>query len=313
MANRIALIGVGRVGSQILTDIQYTGLFQEIYLIDSDEKQAEGEVLDHLHFQSLNGSHQTRIYNGTYEDLKKVDAIVISASVPSDASMKDRAKLASLNADLVNDIMNKITAVTTEPIIIMISNPIDSMLYLAQTQTNYPLHKIFGTGTMLESSRFRVLIASHYNVDPKNVEAFVIGEHGKTTVPVWSRVRIFGMPLGEFEALTDATPISKQEIRDSIDEVAFNVMANKGWTNSAISRVAVDLLEAIMYNENRILPVTSVHQSIYDYQNVAFSLPTFVNRDGYHHPLEIQLDSDEKAALDKSVQYIKETIESTQK
>lgn len=308
MINKVALIGLGRVGSQILTDIQYAGLFQEIILIDTDRDRIEGEALDHEHFQGLSGTHHTRIKVGTYEMLADVDLIIISASIPSNADMADRTKLTAYNTKIIQEIMAQITAVTTSPHIMMISNPVDTMTYIAEVQFNYPHHKIMGTGTMLESTRFRTLIANHYQVDPKNVEAFVIGEHGKTTVPVWSRVRIAGMSLEEYEQLNGVTPISKQGIRDQIDKVSFDVMRKKGWTNSAISRVAVDLAEAIFYDENRILPISTVHQNVYDYTNVAFSLPTRVNRDGHHEIFPIQLDAEEKTALDQSVDYIQQAI-----
>ncbi|ARJ50535.1 lactate/malate family dehydrogenase [Staphylococcus lutrae] len=309
MSNKLALIGLGHVGSQILTDIQYTGRFQDILLIDTDLNRAEGEALDHTHFQGLGGSHRTRIKVGTYDMLSDVDLIIISASIPSDATMGDRTKLTTGNAKIIQDIMSQITAVTTSPHIMMISNPVDTMTYLAETHHAYPHQKLIGTGTMLESSRFRTLIADHYQVDPKSVEAFVIGEHGKTTVPVWSRVRIAGMSLEEYEAFSGLPSISKQHIRDQIDQVSFDVMHKKGWTNSAISRVAVDLAEAIFYDENRILPVTTVHKQVYDYQNVAFSLPTRVNREGHHEIFALALDEEEKVALDHSVAYIKEAIE----
>ncbi|QHW36400.1 lactate dehydrogenase [Staphylococcus ursi] len=308
MVNKVALIGLGRVGSQILTDIQYAGLFQEIVLIDTDLDRVEGEALDHMHFQGLSGTHHTRIKVGTYDMLADVDLIIISASIPSNADMADRTKLTAHNTKIIQEIMSQITTVTTSPHIMMISNPVDTMTYIAETQFNYPHHKIMGTGTMLESTRFRTLIADHYHVDPKSVEAFVIGEHGKTTVPVWSRVRIAGMPLEEYEQLSVVTPISKQGIRDQIDKVSFDVMRKKGWTNSAISRVAVDLAEAIFYDENRILPISTVHQNVYDYTNVAFSLPTRVNLEGHHEVFPIQLDKEEKSALDHSVAYIQQAI-----
>ncbi len=310
MTHKVALIGLGHVGSQVLTDIQYTGLFQEIILIDTNLNRAEGEAMDHRHFQSYSGTHHTKIKAGNYTDLDDVDMIIISASVPSTADMADRTTLTSGNATIIQEIMSNITAVTTSPHIIMISNPVDTMTYLAEIQHDYPHEKIMGTGTLLESSRFRTLIADHYDVDPKSVEAFVIGEHGKTTMPVWSRVRIAGMPLDEYEQLSHTQAISKQKIRDEIDKVSFDVMRNKCWTNSAISRATIDLLEAILYDENRILPISTVHQHVYDYQDVAFSLPTLVNKEGHQTVFPIALDVEEKQALDHAVQYIQSAIAS---
>ncbi|NQD98896.1 lactate/malate family dehydrogenase, partial [Staphylococcus xylosus] len=198
--SKLGIVGLGRVGSQVLTDVQYLNLFSEIVLIDDKDEIASGEALDHNHSQGLFNTAHINIKAGGYQDLTDADFIVIAASVPTDKNDGDRTLLAQGNHDIIKNVMSQVAEVTQEAIIILISNPVDSIVYFAN-QVNYPSNKIIGTGTSLETSRFKTIIAHHYQIDPKNVEAFVIGEHGQHAIPVWSKVRIHGMSLTEYEEL----------------------------------------------------------------------------------------------------------------
>ena len=301
---KLGIIGIGKVGSQILTDVQYTHLFSSIVVIDSNETLAYGEVLDHHHAQGLKTTHHIDIIQGTYDDLKDADVVVVTASVPMDSEISDRTALTKGNISLIEDIMNHINAVTQQPLVILISNPVDAMTYIATQANDYPNEKIIGTGTLLESARFRTLIADHYDIDPKSVEAFVIGEHGKNAVPVWSKVTIAGMSLTEFETLSHQPPIQKEAITQKVDKVAFDVLKNKGWTNVAISKTTVDLIKCLLLNEKSILPVTSLNQE----KALAISLPTLTSQDGVVHVFDIELDANERAHFEQAQSYIKETI-----
>lgn len=305
---KLGIIGVGRVGSQVLTDAQYLGCFSQIVVVDSDTSQAEGEVLDHLHIQGLKRSHHVDIQTGGYEDLKDADIVIISASAPSTPDMKDRTLLTKANSTIVHEVFSKLSAVTTEPIVILISNPVDAMTYLGH-QAGYPADKVIGTGTILESSRFRTLIADHYDVDPKDVEAFVLGEHGSHCVPVWSRVRIHGVELPEFEQLTGAEPINQAAVSHSIDEVAFDVFIKKGWTNAAISRAAVQLAHAVVLNEHTIEPVSGLVNHEYGLSDGALSLLTLIDRQGIKQRLPIALSDTEVQQLEAAHQFIQQAIE----
>ncbi|WP_440858190.1 lactate/malate family dehydrogenase [Staphylococcus shinii] len=309
--SKLGIIGLGRVGSQVLTDVQYLNLFSEIILIDDKEEIASGEALDHNHSQGLFNTAHIKVKAGGYQDLADADFIVIAASVPTDTNDGDRTLLAQGNHDIIKKVTKQIAKVTQDAIIILVSNPVDSMTYFAN-QIDYPSNKIIGTGTALESSRFKTIIAHHYQIDPKNVEAFVIGEHGEHAIPVWSKVRIHGMPLAEYEALSDSPKIDKAHITSIINEVSMDVFYQKGWTNAAISKVTTLLIQTIALNQRTIMPLTSISQE-YDLVDGAFSLPTLVDRSGIVQRFAIKLDDQEMQQLKEAYEYIRETIRTSEK
>lgn len=298
---KLGIIGLGRVGSQVLTDVQYLNQFKEIVLIDSKDNIASGEALDHLHSQGIGTSNHIKMTAGRYEDLGDAHVIVIAASTKTDPSIPDRTALAKANKVIIKEIITSIKAVTTEAVIIIISNPVDAMTAIAAQI--YPSEKVIGTGTLLETSRFKTLIADHYEIDPKNVEAFVIGEHGSHAVPVWSKVHIHGMTLEEYEALSDKAAIDKQRVTEAIDKVSFDVFRQKGWTNAAISKVTVLLIKSIVLNERTIFPLSTA------IDHIAYSLPVQVDEKGIVQQYKIELDEKERKQLEAAKSYIQQTIE----
>lgn len=301
---KLGLIGIGKVGSQILTDIQYLNLFSDIVVIDTNEQLARGEVVDHQHAQGLKSTSHIRIINGDYADLVDADVIVVTASIATDPNLPDRTALTKGNVAVVTDVMNRINAVTQQPLIVFVSNPVDTITYVATQVNDYPNEKIMGTGTLLESSRFRTLIAKHYDIDPKSVEGFVIGEHGQHAVPVWSKTTIAGMSLDEFELLSNKASINRTAITQQIDKVSFDVFHDKGWTNVAIAKTTVELVKSLMLNEKSILPLTSLATN----GRFAVSLPTLVTRQGVEHVFQIALDETEQQQFEQAQAYIQQTI-----
>ncbi|MBF0812545.1 lactate/malate family dehydrogenase [Staphylococcus sp. mip270_02] len=309
--SKLGIVGLGRVGSQVLTDVQYLNLFSEIVLIDDKDEIASGEALDHNHSQGLFNTAHINIKAGGYQDLTDADFIVIAASVPTDKNDGDRTLLAQGNHDIIKNVMSQVAEVTQEAIIILISNPVDSIVYFAN-QVNYPSNKIIGTGTSLETSRFKTIIAHHYQIDPKNVEAFVIGEHGQHAIPVWSKVRIHGMSLTEYEELSNSPEIDKAHITSIINEVSMDVFYQKGWTNAAISKVTTSLIQTIALDQRTIIPLTSISKE-YDLTDGAYSLPTLVDGSGIVQRFAIMLDDQEMQQLKEAYEYIRETIHTSEK
>ncbi|MGW7976283.1 lactate dehydrogenase [Staphylococcus xylosus] len=309
--SKLGIVGLGRVGSQVLTDVQYLNLFSEIVLVDDKDEIASGEALDHNHSQGLFNTVHINIKAGDYQDLADADFIVIAASVPTDKNDGDRTLLAQGNHDIIKNVMSQVAEVTQEAIIILISNPVDSIVYFAN-QVNYPSNKIIGTGTSLETSRFKTIIAHHYQIDPKNVEAFVIGEHGQHAIPVWSKVRIHGMSLTEYEDLSNSPEIDKAHITSIINEVSMDVFYQKGWTNAAISKVTTSLIQTIALDQRTIIPLTSISKE-YDLTDGAYSLPTLVDRSGIVQRFAIMLDVQEMQKLKEAYEYIRETIHTSEK
>ncbi|PTI79797.1 lactate dehydrogenase [Staphylococcus succinus] len=309
--SKLGIVGLGRVGSQILTDIQNLNLFAEIILIDTNKEVASGEALDHSHIQGLSNSTNIDIRVGDYQELADASFIIIASSAPTDPNEGDRVLLAQDNRQMIEGVMAQIQQVTQEAIVILISNPVDTITYIAN-RFDYPAHKLIGTGTSLETSRFKTLIAKHYKIDPKNVEAFVIGEHGQHAVPVWSKVRIHGMALDEFEALTDVPEIDKANITAKIDQVSMEVFYQKGWTNAAISKVTVNIIQAIALNQRSIIPLTTINYE-FGLTDSAFSLPTLIDKEGVIQRFEIKLNQSEWIQLKAAHQYIKQTIKQVSK
>src|SRR5699024_7421335 len=162
-------------------------LYKEMVLIDENEKVARGEAIDHHHVTGENGAARVKNYAGSYEDIKDADQVIITASIVTEANMADRMAHDTVNKKNMQHDINNIESVTKEAIILNVSNPVDTITYIGSKY--YDKKKLIGTGTMLETARFKTLIADHYDIDPKSIDAFVIGEHGKHAVPVWSKVR----------------------------------------------------------------------------------------------------------------------------
>ncbi|HHC5246317.1 lactate/malate family dehydrogenase [Staphylococcus aureus] len=301
---KLGLIGIGKVGSQILNDIQYLNLFSDIVIIDENTELVRGEILDYRHAQGLKNTSNINIKSGSYSDLKDVDVIVITASAPMSIDMPDRTALTKDNISIVKDIMENIIKFQKEALIIFVTNPVDAMNYIAVQTSDYPKEKIIGTGTLLESARFKTLIADHYDIDPKSVEAFVIGEHGKHAVPIWSKVRISGMNIEEFEKLSGKVKIDTESISNQIDKVSFDVLKGKGWTNVAISKTTVELIKSLVLDERSILPVSSINTK----NTHSISLPTLLSRRGVEKVFNIDISDIERKQFENAEKFIENTI-----
>lgn len=310
--NKLVIIGVGHVGSQALTEVLHLQLFAKIALIDSQDKVAEGEALDHRHAAAFHSQANPEIYAGSYEDCQDATVIICAAGpsiVPNTGElMPDRSQLAMQNATVLREIMTRVTEYTKEAVLILITNPLDSMVYLAENEFNYAKGRIFGTGTMLDSARFRQILAENYQVDPKSISGIMMGEHGLTAFPVLSRVSIEGFKADEL-AFKGSNSLSYKNIQGAVVKTAYDVLNAKGWTNAGIAQATVALVRAVVLNERSIYPVSTTVTNAYGYQgDVAFSLPCIIGKNGIEEQLELPLDKIETEALKHSVAAIKETM-----
>lgn len=310
--NKLVIVGVGHVGSAILNCALSFNLASEIAVIDILEKKALGEALDSSHTTPFTESTNVNIHAGTYEDCKDAKVIIIAAG-PSvlPGENVDRLSLAGRNVEVMKDIMNSITQYTKDAVIIMITNPLDVMVYYAQNFFGYPKNKIFGTGTTLETARFRRIIANKYNVDPKNVHGYILGEHGNSAFPAWSLVNIAGV---SYDRLDDY--FHPQELLDcektasEVVKVAYDVLNFKGYTNAGIAMAACRIAKAVLFNERSILPVSTTLQGEYGLNNVALSLPCLITGEGIERRVEVPLLDVEIVKLKNSAENISSVIKS---
>lgn len=312
--NKLVVVGVGHVGSYVLADAMKLGLFAEIAVIDIKKDVALGEALDQEHATALTYMSNTTVRAGDYSECADADVIICAAGpsvIPNDKdAMPDRAQLAGINAEVIREVMTGITKYTKDAIIIIITNPLDTMVYIAENEFGYPKGRIFGTGTMLDSARLRKVIATNYNIDPKSVTGYMMGEHGHTAFPVLSRLNIQGFGEKELDQVFQGKELlSREGIKKGVVKAAFDVLNGKGWTNAGVAQAAVTLAKAVMLDERSVYPVSTTLHGQYGYEgDVALSMPCIVGRNGVEQQLEIALDAQELEWLHLSAEYIKEAI-----
>ena len=310
--NKLVIVGVGHVGSAVLNCALSFNLASEIALIDIVHQKACGEALDSSHGTPFTYSTNVNIHAGTFEECKDAKLIIIAAG-PSilPGEKPDRLMLANRNIQVMKDIMTSITQYTKDAVIIMITNPLDIMVYYAANYFGYPKNKLFGTGTTLETARFRRIIANKYHVDPKNVHGYMLGEHGNSAFPAWSLVNIAGVSCDKLDEYFQPTePLDHEQIALEVVNVAYDVLNFKGCTNSGIAMAACRLAKAVLWNERSILPVSTILQGEYGLHNVALSLPCLITEGGIERRIEVSLSEDEIQKLKHSAECISNVLKS---
>jgi L-lactate dehydrogenase len=308
--NKLVIVGVGHVGSAVLKCAQSMHLVSEIALIDIDEKKAHGEALDASHATPFNYSQNINIHAGTYEDCKDAKVIIIAAGpsiMPGEAL--DRLTLADRNVKVMKEVMGSITKYTKDAVIIMITNPLDVMVYYAENFFGYPKNKLFGTGTTLETARLCRIVANKYRVDPKNVQGYMLGEHGNSAFPAWSLLSIAGIPAQQLDDyFAPDAPLDLEQTGRDVVNVAYEVLKSKGWTNNGISMAACRIAKAVLFNERSIFPVSTTLEGEYGIHDAALSLPCLVTEEGIEKRLNVPLHDDEIANLIKSADAVRSVL-----
>lgn len=315
-SQKLAIVGVGHVGEHVLAYASSSDLFGDIVVIDTRENLAFGEALDQAHATGLLSRNNVSIRStNDYNEVKDADVIIVSAThvYPYGEVPADRQELLTNNAQIIRFVMKNISAVTKEAIIIFITNPADTVVYMAATEFDYPAERVMSTGCMLDSARLRYVLGEHYQVDPKSVSGYMIGEHGYTAVPVLSRVSIAGIPYDELkDHFPEVQPLSPEKIQEKVVQAAYEVFNNKiGVTNAAVAQSAIELARSILLDEHSIYPIsTPLLEGEYDTdQPVAFSTPTIVTRQGWTKRFQVQLNDWEKEKLAQSAQSIRASID----
>ncbi|WP_207719344.1 L-lactate dehydrogenase [Clostridium sp. cel8] len=312
MKNKLVIVGTGHVGSTVINTALSLNLFSEIVTIDKKKNKAKGEALDVSHSTPFEYNPNTRVYSGGYEECADANVIIISAGpsiMPDDKA--DRLILAERNVPVMKDVMSSISKYTKDAVIIIITNPLDVMVYYAENFFGYPKNKVFGTGTSLDSARFRRIIANKYDVDPKSVQGYMLGEHGNSAFPAWSRLNIAGVHSDDLDKyFTSKEPLDREKIASEVVQVAYDVLNLKGWTDSGIAMAACRLAKAVVLNERSVLPVSTTLEGEYGLTDVALSIPCIITNEGVERRVPVPLSEDEVEKLKKSAESIKKTINS---
>lgn len=307
-SHKVAIIGAGSVGATTAYALLLSGLVAEIVLIDIDENRALGEATDMAHAAHFS---QAKIRSGTYADCVNAAAVIITAGVNQKPG-QTRLDLVKTNHALFETIVPQIAAAAPDTILIVATNPVDVLTHAAYKISGFPVERVIGSGTAMDTTRFRHELGKAYSVNPRNVHAVIIGEHGDSQLPVWSLATIAGMRLKDYCAQAKK-PYNQQEM-DAVSkrtkEAAYELIQRKGKTNYGVASVLVSLLDPIINNSDAIMTVSRVgnYEGVED---VALSMPCKLNRDGAHQDVPLLLDESERDALRKSALSIKDIIDST--
>ncbi|MDT8716185.1 L-lactate dehydrogenase [Clostridium sp. 19966] len=310
--NKVVVIGAGMVGSSVLNALLSLSLISEIVIVDMNKDKAKGEALDASHTTSFAYSPNVSIRVGDYEDCKDAQVIVMTAGPSIKPGEKlDRLILADRNVKVMSSVMESICKYTKDAVIITVSNPVDILTYLAQNHFGYDEKKIIGTGTSLDTARFRRIIAEKYSVDAKNVHGYIMGEHGSSAFATWSTVNIAGVPFDKLsEVYGKDVALNKEEILNEVREVGLDIVQYKGYTSSGIAMTVNRLVKAVLLNEQSILPVSTTLRGEYGIKNVALSIPCILSSEGIDRKVEVPLASEEIALLKKSAENMSEVLKS---
>ena len=309
--HKLAIIGLGHVGSEVLTKAVANNIASEIACIDIKQNVAYGEALDICHSISSSINRNIKVYSGGFDTVKDADVIICAAGPSILPGQYERLALAKENVAVITSIMAEVVKYNTDAIFIMITNPLDVTTYLAATKFGYPEGKLFGTGTTLETLRFKYILSRHFKVNPQDINGYMLGEHGNSAFPAWSTVSIAGIPLGKLGKYYPEVNLDKEAIAKQVVKTAYEVMDAKGWTNTGIASGAIRLAQAVFYDEKAVLPVSKVLHGEYGLTDVALSLPSVIGKDGVEKRFELPLEGSELENLHHSANCIKEVLKAS--
>ncbi|MCL4426386.1 MAG: L-lactate dehydrogenase [Firmicutes bacterium] len=294
------------MGSATAYALMISGLVGEMVLVDIDRKKAEGEAMDLAHGASF--VSPMSICAGDFDHCRDADIIVFSAGANQKPG-ETRLDLIRKNLRVLQEVLPRIIDPEGKSILLVISNPVDVLTYAALKITGLPPNRVLGSGTVLDSSRFRYLISEKCRVEARNIHAYVVGEHGDSEVPLWSLANIAGIGVEEFCCLDGLPFLNKEEISHQVRRAGYEIIERKGATYYAIGLAVKRICEGIIRDENSILTVSSLIDGEYGIRDVCLSLPSVVNRTGRARTLAVSMTEEEDGALRNSARVLREAME----
>lgn len=306
--SKVAIIGAGSVGSTLAFDLCLKGAITEIALIDSNREKAEAEILDIKQGSPLGRS--VKIEAAEYESCRDARIAIITAGARQKPG-ETRVDLMERNVGIMKSIVKSILDSGFGGIFLVITNPVDVLTWVTFAESGFPMSRVMGSGTILDSARLREYVARHCRVNPQNIHGYVLGEHGDTSFPAWSLLTIGGIHLDEFCPVCgtcDGLDTFKQNTIDEVRHTAYRIIEAKGSTCYAIAQAGSVLVESIVRDERRILPISTVRPNFRGVEKTAFSFPAIVGREGVARVLDFPLPPEEEKCLLDSARFVSENI-----
>lgn len=311
---KIGIVGAGMVGSSSAFALVMKGVGREIVLVDLNRARAEAEANDIYH--AVPFAHPLTIRAGDYADLNGAQVVLIAGGVAQKPG-ETRLELLNRNAAVFNQIVPSVLRNAPEAILLVVTNPVDIMTHLAAqfaAEFGVPSTRVIGSGTTLDTARFRALLGRHFEVDPHHVHAYVLGEHGDSEVLIWSQATIAGLTLDRFakvhnKPLGDA---ERQGIDQNVRRAAYQIIAGKGATYYGIGSAVAKIIDVILHDQRAIMTVCAKVSHVPGCEGVTLALPRLVGGKGELAALPLQLDSIEDNALRRSAAILREAVDSLQ-
>ena len=304
---KVAIVGCGFVGSASAFCLMQTGLFTEMVLIDVDRSRAEGEALDIAH--GLPFASPMNIYAGNYDDIVDASIVIITAGANQQPG-ETRLDLVHKNVAIFKSIIPQIKQRNYQGILLVVSNPVDILTYVALKLSGMPADRVIGSGTVLDTARFKYILGEHLGVDPRNVHARIVGEHGDSEIAIWSLANVSGIPVNDFCELRGhySHEESMQRIADDVKNSAYEIISKKKATYYGIAMSVKRICEAIVRDEKPILPVSNYLDGEYGLHDVVLSMPAVVGKDGVEYRVPMPISNSERALLEESAGTLKTDI-----
>ncbi|MBL4933567.1 MULTISPECIES: L-lactate dehydrogenase [Clostridium] len=304
-SRKVAIVGTGLVGSSAGFSLVTQGVCEEIIMIDINHEKALGEAMDLSHCIEYLDQH-TKVRAGSYEDCADVDAIIITAGPPPKPG-QSRLDTLEASARIMKSIVEPIMKSGFNGHFIIISNPVDIMAYYVWKLSGLPKSHVIGTGTSVDSARLKHFIADLVQVDPRSVQAYSMGEHGDSQMVPWSHVYIGGKPFSKVikDNKDRIGNVDLDKLTLDTAQAGWAVFNRKGTTYYGIATAAVGIIKAIFNDENKIIPVSTLLEGEYGFNNVFAGVPAVLNKDGVKELVEIEMTEEEQIKFNKSVETIK--------
>jgi len=295
---RVVVIGTGAVGSTTAYTLLLKKRMSELVLIDVNKDKALGDALDMNHGLPFVGN--IKVWAGDYPDCAGADIIVITAGAAQGAG-ETRLDLLKRNVSIFESIIENVTKYNTTGILLIATNPVDVLSYFSWKKSDWPTHRVIGSGTLLDSARFRYLIGEELDIDPRSVHAHIIGEHGDSELPVWSLANVAGVQV-------DLPEEKRNELFTQTRDAAYQIIGAKGATFYAIALALDRICAAILRNESSVLTVSTLISGMYGVEDVYLGVPCIVDNTGVRKILDLSLDEQEQELFRKSANTLKEQI-----
>jgi len=294
--SKVSIVGVGDVGATLAFTLQISGLPTEIVLVDARRETAQGHAMDMNH--GLFFTPPVKIHAGGFEDGANADLWIITAGSRQRPG-ETRLDLTRRNVGICSDILRRAEPYLGEAKVLVVSNPVDILTYTVWRASGLPRSRVFGSGTVLDSARFRYELSRWCEVDPRNVHAYVVGEHGDSEVFLWSRVHIAGNPLEDFcrRCRKGCGSAEKAALERRVRESAYHIIEAKGYTNFGVSLAVSKIVAAVLRDERSVFTVSAILDGEFGLDDVSLSVPCVVGRAGIHRIVETNLSDEERNGL----------------